>query len=324
MRLARVFTVVDSHTAGHPTRVVMSGVPPLRGETVLAKRDQFRRDHDSLRPLLLHEPRGHAAMVMAVPVESRMAPYGLFFVSSYAYLDMCGHATIGYVATLAATGALVPKHGATLEIETPAGVVRAALDVEGVHLAAVRLRNVPCRAGLRDKKIQDERGKSVVFDLAYGGAWFAIIDAGQYDELLAPDATALWCRRGAALKIAINSLLEAERRCERIGSVMFVARQAGGGRHLVVLEQNKFDRSPCGTGTSALLALLHARGEIAPGQSYRAENVLGLSFDARIAEILHGRETAVVPEIVGMAHVTAFSTFVLEGDDPLPSGFLCR
>jgi proline racemase len=126
MQLARSFSVIDSHTAGHPTRVVFSGLPVLKGETVKAQRDDFRDHHDGLRGLLLHEPRGHAAMVGAVPVSSRTADYGVFFISSYIYLDMCGHGTIGFAKTLAATGQIKP-HTPRFSLETPAGLVDVGL-----------------------------------------------------------------------------------------------------------------------------------------------------------------------------------------------------
>ena len=130
MRSARSFSVVDSHTAGHPTRVIFSGIPALKGETVKAQRDDFSARHDGLRGLLLHEPRGHAAMVGAVMVPSRVADYGVFFISSYIYLDMCGHGTIGLAKTLAVTGQVAPCTP-RFSLETPAGLVEVELSWDG-------------------------------------------------------------------------------------------------------------------------------------------------------------------------------------------------
>ena len=154
MHVTRSFSVIDSHTAGHPTRVILSGLPVLKGGTVKAQRDDFRDHHDELRGLILHEPRGHAAMVGLVPVPSQHADYGAFFISSYIYLDMCGHATIGFAKTLAATGQL--KAGTSgFRLETPAGLVAVDLawDKQG-ELEQVTLTNVPCHLGARDVACQ--------------------------------------------------------------------------------------------------------------------------------------------------------------------------
>lgn len=143
------FSVIDSHTAGHPTRVILSGIPKLSGQTVLERRDDFRTRFDGLRPALLHEPRGHAAMVGLVPVHSDIADYGAFFISSYVYLDMCGHGTIGFAKTLAFTGQISPATGDSFTLETPAGVVTVGLVwSDSGALDAVRIRNVPSYLGL--------------------------------------------------------------------------------------------------------------------------------------------------------------------------------
>ncbi len=147
--LEAAFSVIDSHTAGHPTRVILSGVPKLNGKDVKERRDDFRNRFDHLRSALLHEPRGHAAMVGLVPVHSDKADFGAFFISSYVYLDMCGHGTIGLARTLAFTGQIDPSTGDSFTLETPAGVVTVGLvwDEDGA-LGSVRVRNVPSYIGM--------------------------------------------------------------------------------------------------------------------------------------------------------------------------------
>ncbi|WP_085033635.1 proline racemase family protein [Ensifer aridi] len=321
MRTSRLFTVIDSHTAGHPTRTVTAGVPPLRGHSVREQRDDFRAVHDGLRGLLLHEPRGHAAMVAAVPVPSREAEQGLFFISSYVYLDMCGHATIGYIASLAATGALpqgFEQNG--MSIETPAGIIHVSGTFEAGELTSVVLRNVPSYLAAADVTIEAEGLGTVTCDIAYGGITYALVNASQVDLPFDINNASRWCHAGMAIKEALNT----GSGHPQVGSVLFHHAIEGGARHLVILADNKFDRSPCGTGTSARLAQLHARGELAPGAPYRAENILGVPFAAKVAEVAHGNDgqPAVIPEVRGMAHISAFSTLVLQADDPLSAGFL--
>ena len=324
MRLVRSFQVIDSHTAGHPTRVISSGIPALNGETVKAQRDDFRQRYDDLRGLILHEPRGHAAMVGLVPVPSRTADYGAFFVSSYIYLDMCGHATIGLAKTLAATGQITvttPR----FSLETPAGIVDVGLDwgADG-ELRTVTLSNVPSYLGAKDVGLALGGGQSVHADLAYGGVWYAIVDAREAGVNLDTDHVGAAMLQGEAIKKAYVTLAKGRPDLPQAEpSVLFVAEAgAADACHLVVLAANKFDRSPCGTGTSARLAQLYARGRLAVGAPYKARSILGTSFDAVIASV--DDDARITPRISGMAHISAFSTIVCEESDPLAEGFLCR
>jgi proline racemase len=326
------FSVVDSHTAGHPTRVVLSGIPPLPGDSVRARRDNFRQHHDDLRPLLLHEPRGHAAMVALVPVPSAVADYGCFFISSYVYLDMCGHGTIGYARTLAATGALTRETAPErFTLETPAGIVDVGLVwADDGALAGVRLRNVPSYVAAEDVAVTLDGVGEVRADLAYGGMWYLLVDAGPLGLALDGEHVTPALSLGSRLKAAFNEVLHARGLIDPAdkASVLFYSDAQGepaAARHLLVLEANKFDRSPCGTGTAARTAQLVHRGRLPVGGRYRAENLLGVAFEATVvAEMEATGRPAVIVEIAGNAHITAFSTIVRERGDPLPTGFLCR
>lgn len=321
MRSKRIFNVIDSHTAGHPTRTIFAGVPPLTGKTVLEQRDFFRDHHDELRGLLLHEPRGHAAMFGAVPVASQIADQGLFFISSYVYLDMCGHATIGYVASLAATGSLPPHFEARgMSIETPAGVIHVSGDFVDGELRSVILKNVSCYVTFAEVSVDIDEKKALTCDIAYSGITYALVNAQEFDIPFTIQQAQQWCKLGMRIKAAINSASESH----NVGSILFYNEIDGGSQHLVVLADNKFDRSPCGTGTSARLAQLASRGKINKGERYRAESILGIPFYGEVLEnrsLDDGRE-AIVPEIRGMAHISAISTLILEEDDPLRLGFL--
>lgn len=327
VRFTRTLQVVDSHTGGHPTRVILGGLPKLNGDTVKSQRDDFRDRHDYLRPQLLHEPRGHAAMVGAVLVPSRVADFGVFYISSYIYLDMCGHGTIGLGKTLAAIGQLpVPEAGGTsFTLETPAGIVTVGVETEAGSVARIRIDNVPCHVIERGVRVEVAGLPAIVTDTAYGGGVFAMVDAKALGWAIVPDQASDLCRKGAAIKQTLNArpgLAEAS----KVGSVLFYEdfgpRHA---RHMVVLEANKFDRSPCGTGSSARLAVLHDKGRIGVGDNFRAEGILGATFDLAIERTTgSGANAAVEPSIRGNAHLTAFSTLVVEEGDSLAGGFLCR
>lgn len=327
--LDATFAVVDSHTAGHPTRVILNGIPALPGNSVRDRRDHFRAHHDHLRLLLLHEPRGHAATVGLIPVPSATADYGAFFISSYIYLDMCGHATIGYAKTLAASGQISAEAGIDrFTLETPAGVVSVGLSWSNAgELAAVRLRNVPSRVAVEGLSVTVAPVGTVTADIAYGGMWYALVDAQRLGLALAPNSVSDALRLGGTIKAAINEALATRGgEPDKVDSIVFY--QDTGPRsavHLVVLESNKFDRSPCGTGTSARLAQLHRQGRLAAGETYQAFNIFGVPFGGRIVDDPSAAGNgAVIPEIEGNAHIMAYSTIVRERTDPLRQGFLCR
>jgi proline racemase len=329
LRIASSFDVIDSHTAGHPTRVILSGVPALAGSTVRERREDFRNRFDRLRTLLLHEPRGHAAMVGLVPVPSAVADYGAFFISSYVYLDMCGHGTIGYAKTLAAAGQISRETGDSFTLETPAGIVTVGLvwGNDG-YLRAVRLKNVPSYLAIEKVGVDVAGIGPVVADIAYGGMWYALVDANALGVKLEPDRASELLRAGSAIKTKLKEKLAGNALIgnDPAPSVLFYADHgAGESTHLLVLDINKFDRSPCGTGTSARLAQLKRQGRLPANGVYRAKNILGVPFLARVAgEAKVDGFAAVVAEIEGQAHITAHATIVLEADDPIGEGFLCR
>ncbi|MER8826485.1 proline racemase family protein [Mesorhizobium sp. M0938] len=323
------FSVIDSHTAGHPTRVILSGVPKLIGSSVRGKRDHFRQHFDHLRPALLHEPRGHAAMVGLVPVPSDVADYGAFFISSYVYLDMCGHGTIGFARTLAFTGQINADMGSSFTLETPAGIVTVHLNwKEDGSLDRVRIANVPSYVGLERLNVSAEGVGKVNAAIVYAGMWYALVDAAPLGFKLIPDNASALMQAGARIKDAIKA---ATQHLPLLAgpaapSVLFYdADSESSATHFLVLESNKFDRSPCGTGTSARLTYLLQKGLIGPDQTYHARNIFGIPFEARLQGRVQaeGRE-AVVVEIEGAAFITSTQTIFFEKDDPLSQGFLSR
>lgn len=327
----RWIATIDSHTAGHPTRVVTGGLPVLSGDSVRARRDDFRTRFDALRTFLLHEPRGHAAMVGVVMTESRVADFGAFFLGSYTYLEMCGHATIGLAVTLDHMGLIGPAEAAetAFTLEVPAGVITVRVSRQAGRVAAVTFENVPARVAASGVPVS-AGGVAVCADVAWGGNWYGLVPAAEAGIALEPAGVSQAMATGAALKARLNAMIAAgavDGVHEPVDSILFYDTQGRGAglvsRQLVVLEANKFDRSPCGTGSSARLAQLVARGELAPGETIRTRNILGVDFTATPVAIA-GEPGSIRPHIAGLAHITGEHRFVLAGGDPLPDGFLCR
>lgn len=319
----RTYRVIDTHTAGHPTRVLLDEFDDLKGATVREKRDDFRARYDHLRPQLLHEPRGHAATFGLVLTTSEVANFGAIFVSSYAYLDMCGHGTIGFARTLDALGRL-PKDGA-FTLETPAGVVSVTTQ-RGAQGLETSFRNVASQ--LERQAVEVVVGvAAVTVDVAYGGCRYALVRAGDLSLALSPETVGRSMALGAEIKAAANAVLERNGE-PLVDSVLFYEDiDSGRWRQLVVLADNKFDRSPCGTGSSARVAERVARGVLGAGDTAIIENIFGLRFEARVEDVVapqKGGFPKVVSVISGTAHLSAYSTLIFEDEEPLPTGFLCR
>lgn len=328
-RIAAAYPYIDTHTAGHPTRAILGGIPPLSGDSVLAQREDFERRFDHLRPALLHEPRGHAAMVGLIPVPSRVADFGAIFISSYVYLGMCGHGTIGLARTLAFTGAISPATGDSFTLETPAGVVRVDLDwgPDG-ELAEVALQNVPAFMGIAGLQVEVPGLGTLTTDVVYSGMWYAMVAADPLGLSLEPENVSACLALGWRIKQAIAAATEgrAEMRGLPAPSVLFHSDPARGqGRQLLVLAPNKYDRSPCGTGTCARMAQMLIRGELDETETYRAENILGVPFTAHLAgKTVADGVTGYSIVVRGRAFLSAQGTIFLEKDDPLSGGFLAR
>lgn len=315
----RVYRYLDTHSAGDPTRIFLDSPGPLPDGTVRAKRDAFRRNYDRLRSRLLQEPRGQAATFGLFPVSSDIADFGAIFVSSDAYLDMCGHSTIGYARALDAWGLLGSRESFTLE--TPAGVVKVQVARNDGDLTTT-VFNVPCHVEALDHPVVLADGRTFTVDIAYGGCRYALVDAADLGEPLAADRTGALKALGQAIKTAINASGRPP-----VGGVLFHAptEDARATRQIALLKSNTLARSPCGTAMSARMAQLHARGLLALGETYIAENMLGVRFCGEIVDTgttADGLRT-IRPAITGEAYISGVGTLVLEPDDPLPDGFLC-
>ena len=331
MRASRVFAAVDSHTEGMPTRVITGGVAPIPGDSMLERKLHFERHMDDLRLLLMREPRGHGAMSGAIlqPPLRDDADWGVLFIEVSGCLPMCGHGTIGVATVLVETGMVEVEEPRTLvRLDTPAGLVEASVEVEGGRARSVTIRNVPSFLLARERSVR-VNGHELAYDMAFGGNFYALLPAADAGLAVDPARSGELIGRGLEIMAAIN---ETERPVhpedERIGGCRHVVFTAPGEdgplsqRSATSIHPGWLDRSPCGTGTSAKLAQLHARGELRVGEEFVNRSVIGTRFSARIAaETEVGGLPAVIPEITGRAWVTGMGQYVLDPDDPFPSGF---
>jgi proline racemase len=324
--------VVDSHTEGMPTRVVVAGVGTLPGASMLERRAAFERDQDHLRTLLMFEPRGHAAMSGAIlqPPFGDDADVAVLFIEVSGCLAMCGHGTIGVASVLVETGRVtVTEPITTLRIEVPAGLVTADVEVTDGHARAVTITNVASFVHATDVTLDVEGFGPLVVDIAFGGNFYALVPADRLGVALAPSSEAELIRLGMAVIAAADAQVAPVHPLDgRIRGIEHLVVTAPGddevdGRSATVIHPGWIDRSPCGTGTSARMALLHHRGELELDTPYVHASFIGSRFEGRLVATTEvGGVPAVVPTIRGRAWITGTATFTVDPTDPFPAGFL--
>jgi proline racemase len=331
-----VITTIDAHAAGEPLRVIIGGLPELQGETILERR-RYMRDHlDHIRRALMWEPRGHFNMYGCVvtPPVTPGADLGVLFMHNEGYSTMCGHGIIGLVTVLLETGALAARDRQTpVSIDTPAGLVRATahLDNSG-HVQRVSFLNVPSFLYARDVKLDLPVYGQVIVDIAFGGAFYAILPAGHVGLSVTPRQVEQLVTAGEAIKKAVNANLPVKHPFEEDLSFLYGTiltdppeDPAHHSRNVCVFAAAEVDRSPTGTGVSARLALHYAKGEITAGQEIIIESVLGAAsaFSGRVVgQAQVGPHDAVVPEVSGTAFITGRQEFIIDPRDELGRGFL--
>ena len=332
MRTAlRALSAVDSHTEGMPTRVVTDGVGVIPGETMLDRKLHLETHLDDLRLLLMREPRGHGAMSGAIlqPPSRDGADWGVVFIEVSGCLPMCGHGTIGVATVLVETGMVeVTEPETIVRLDVPAGLVEARVAVQAGRATGVTLRNVPSFLAARDREVEIPGLGRVRFDLAYGGNFYAIVEAAAVNLDVDAGHAAGLVSAGAAVMSAIDAgdrpVHPEDERIAGCRHVIFTApgRDGADARGATSIHPGWLDRSPCGTGTSARLAQLHARGELGIDEPWIHESVIGSRFTGRIvSETEVGGHPAVVPEITGRAWLTGIGQYLLDPTDPFPAGF---
>jgi trans-L-3-hydroxyproline dehydratase len=333
-RLIRIHTV-DAHAEGEPLRVILDGFPMPVGETVLARLRDARERLDALRTALMWEPRGHADMYgcLLMPPVSERADISVLFMHNDGFSTMCGHGVIAVSTVLVETGLQPPTGSETvIGIDTPAGLVRATARTTGDRVGEVRFENVPSFAWALDASIHVPGLGDVRYDLAFGGAFYAFVEARPLGLDLCPGAVGDLIRAGREIKRALAEAVSLDHPTDPelafLYGTVFVGPAsvaAHHSRHVCVFADGEVDRSPTGTGVSARLALLHAKGELRPGDEISIESIVGGRFTGRILRTTRaGSRDAVIPEIGGRAFLTGRHEFLIDPEDPWKEGFLVR
>jgi len=312
-------TTVDYHAGGEPFRIVTGGAPALKGKTVLERRRWALENCDEVRKLLVNEPRGHADMYggFVTPPDDKGADLGVVFFHNAGYSTACGHGTIALVTWAVETGKVKETDPQTrVTIDVPSGRLTAVAKVFGGDVKSVRFRNVPSYVYKRNLKI----GRFTV-DVAYGGAFYAILPASQAGLKVEARQLPQLIELGRGIKHHIEAELEI-RNPDRpeIGGIYGVI-FTDGDRNVTVFADGEVDRSPCGSGTSARLALMYATGELKKGETLHHRSIVDTVFKGRVVA---EEDWGVITEIEGSAHRTGKHQFLLEDDDELGTGFLLR
>jgi proline racemase len=328
----RMLHAVDSHTEGMPTRVITGGVGVLPGASMAERRAWFLAHSDDLRTLLMYEPRGHGAMSGAIlqPPTRPDADYGVLYIEVSGCLPMCGHGTIGVATVLVETGMVaVTEPVTTIRLDTPAGLVVAEVAVSDGHAESVTIRNVASFSVALDATVEVDGLGPVRYDLAYGGNFYAMVELAEIGLPFDRAAKDELLRAGLSIMAAINAAGEPEhpldpaiRGCHHV-ALLAPGSDARHSRHAMAIHPGWFDRSPCGTGTSARMAQLHARGLLEMDTDFVNESFIGGRFVGRLVGTTSvGDHPAVVPTVTGRAWITGIAQYLLDPTDPYPAGFL--
>lgn len=328
-------TTIDAHTAGEPLRIITGGLPTLPGSTILARRRYLQEHLDHIRIALMGEPRGHRDMygcVLTPPVTPE-ADLGVLFMHNEGYSTMCGHGVIALVTALVETGAVEARGQHTpINLDTPAGLVQATAHLDGQgQVEFVSFLNVPSFLYARDLELEVPGFGSVVVDVAFGGAFYAIVSAEQVGLQVGPQQREQLVAAGEAIKRAVNAMLSIKHPFEEDLGFLYGTILAGPpedpahhSRNICVFANAEVDRSPTGTGVSARLALHEAKGELPDDRSIVIESILGArsAFGGRVAGRTQlGPYEAIIPEVSGSAFITGRHEFRLDPRDELGRGF---
>lgn len=302
--------VIDSHTAGEPTRLVIGGFPDLGKGSIAERLEIFRQNFDNLRNAIVNEPRGHSAIVGALlcAPKDKTCDAGVIFFNNVGFLKMCGHGTIGLVKTLEFLGKI--SLGKT-RIETPVGIVEADLDAEGF----VTITNVPSYRYAKQVEVEVENYGTVRGDIAWGGNWFFLIEEHSL-KLELSNLQQLTDFTAKVRDVLTNNKITGKDGQEIDHIEVFSKTENADSRNFVLCPGIEYDRSPCGTGTSAKLACLYEDGKLQEGEIWRQESIIGSIFEGKVT-IANGK---IIPQIRGTAFITAEIDLILDENDPFRFG----
>lgn len=330
----RIITI-DAHTAGEPLRMVIEGFPEIKGKTILEKRRFARQHYDHLRKALMWEPRGHADMYGAIPVEPQNpeADFGVLFIHNEGFSTMCGHGIIALTKIVLQTGMLPVQEPETMvKIETSAGLVTAFARVNRGQVQSVYFNNVPSFVLLSDQVVEVEGLGQVAFDVAFGGAFYAFVNADQLGIDMSERNVGQLIEKGMAVKKAVMENFEIKHPFDEdlsflYGTIFYGKSHSprADSRNVCIFADGEVDRSPTGTGVSARMALHYFKKQLSLQQTMVIESVIGTTFKGHpLQEVRFGSYPAVIPEVEGNAYLTGRNEWWIDPDDPLQYGFLLR
>jgi len=328
-------STIDMHTCGEPLRVFTEGLPDIPGKTILEKRKYFMENLDNIRTSIMFEPRGHADMYGAVITEpvTDGADFGAFFMHNEGYSTMCGHAIIALTKFAIETG-FIRKDGdeQILEIDAPPGRIRSRAFMKDGKVEKVSFLNVPSFLLIENEMVDVPGIGRVMFDVAYGGAFYAFCDADRLGLNLDASGYTRLIDYGRRIKSAVMENFRIDHPFEPdlsflYGTIFYGAPFNPGhwSRNVCIFADGEVDRSPTGSGISARAGLHYARRELAPGKKVTIESIIGTTMDVEITvEVDYGGYRSVIPEITGTAFFTGRNQFWVDPDDPLKNGFILR
>lgn len=326
------FFCIDAHTCGNPVRLVAGGGPQLDGATMMERRAHFLAEYDWIRTGLMFEPRGHDAMSGSIlyPPTRPDCDVAILFIETSGCLPMCGHGTIGTVTVMIEHGLVRPKVPGLLKLDTPAGLVEARYEMQGDKVTHVRIRNVASYLHATDLSVEVPGLGELRFDVAYGGNFYAIVEPQPTFRDMEDLSTGDIQRLSPLIRRLVNEKYEIVHRDNPAIKGLSHVQWTGKPRHPQAHARNAvfygdrgIDRSPCGTGTSARMAQLAARGDLKEGQDFVHESIIGSLFHGRVEALTTvGGAPGIIPSIQGEAWVTGLNTIFLYDEEPYTKGFL--
>ncbi|WP_227940012.1 proline racemase family protein [Alkalihalobacillus deserti] len=330
-----VIKTIDTHTMGDPTRIVVEGLPNIEGKTMLEKKQKLIEEYDYIRSSLILEPRGHKDMFGAVLLEpvNPAADIGVVFMDTQAYLNMCGHGTIGVTTALLEMG-LIEKEGeeVTLNLDTPAGLVTVRANKKNNRVESVSFLNVPAFYWGEEIKVLVKDLGEIHVDISFGGSFYAFVYSKDIKMDLIPENADRMAELGMKIRDAVNEQVKVEhplkKEINKVDLVLFIDESNNEGIHtknVAVFGDGQVARSACGTGLSAQMARLHAIDQLSLNEEFFTESIIETVFKGRLLEeTTVGHFKAVIPEVTGNAYVMGKHEFYIHPVDPLSKGFLLK
>ena len=326
---------IDAHTAGEPLRIILEGLPYIKGKTILAKRKYMKENLDHLRTALLFEPRGHADMYGAIITEPERndSDFGVLFLHNEGYSTMCGHGIIALTKVIVQTGIIEPKEPIMeIKFDTPAGLVTSIAKVKKGKVESVYFHNVPSFVLTTDIEYEVVGIGKVKFDIAFGGAFYAFVNADELGIEMKEKNIRLLIKKGMAIKNAVMRSFPIKHPFEEDLSFLYGTifygkshNEDADSRNVCIFADGEVDRSPTGTGVSARMALHYAKGEIELDEKIIIESIIGTKFTGSIHQTTKfGDYDAVIPQVKGNAFITGKHEFFIDPEDPLKEGFILR